>query len=55
MTKDYMKRASMDKWTACDFGAVAYRRGEERKLQKQIKRSVRRINKISLKKFEDCT
>lgn len=46
-----MKKATFKKWTCYDFGYVCYRRGDERKLQKKIKRAIRRADKMALAKM----
>ena len=51
MTKDWMKKATIKKWTCYDFGYACYRRGQERKIQKAIKRSARRADKMALTKL----
>lgn len=50
MTKDWMKKATIKQWTCWDFGYVCYRRGDERKLQKKIKRAARHNAKMALAK-----
>ena len=51
MTSDYLKSATMKKWTCYDFGYVCYRRGDARMIQKKIKRSARRADKMALNKL----
>ena len=51
MTKDWMKKATIKQWTCWDFGYVCYRHGDERKLQKKIKRAARRNDKMALNKM----
>lgn len=51
MTKDWMKSAGMDAWTAYDFGYAVYRRGYENELKKRVRRAVRHVDKNNLKKF----
>lgn len=51
MTKDWMKKATIKKWTCYDIGYACYRRGDERKIQKIIKRSARRADKMALTKL----
>ena len=51
MTKDWMKKATIKKWTCYDIGYVCYRRGIERQIRKAIKRSARRADKMALAKL----
>jgi len=50
MTKDWMNRVSKVDYTAFDIGYAAFKRGEQRKLKKMIKRKVRRTEKLALDK-----
>jgi hypothetical protein len=50
MTKDWMNRLSKNDYTAFDIGYAAFKRGEQKKLKKMIKRKVRRTSKMALDK-----
>ena len=50
MTKDWMNRVSKVDYTAFDIGYAAFKRGEQRKLKKMIKRKARRTEKLALDK-----
>ena len=50
MTKDYMKAATMKGYTAFDIHYCAFKRGQERRIEKMLRRKARRTYKISLKK-----
>ena len=51
MTKDYMKRNTYLDYTAFDIHYAAFKRGQERKLKKMIRRKVRRNDKMIVKKI----
>jgi len=51
MTKDWMRSATMMDYTAFDIGCGCYTPKHEKELVKKFKRSARRIDKNSLKKF----
>ena len=51
MTKDYMRSATMINYTAFDIGCGCYTPKHETELKKTFRRSARRIEKNSLKKF----
>lgn len=51
MTRDYMKSATSKNYTVWDIHFVSYDRGVKRELEKTFRRSARRKDKNSLKKF----
>ena len=48
MTKDWMNRVSKVDYDAFDIGYAAFRRGQQTKLKKMIKRKARRNAKLAL-------
>lgn len=53
MTKDWMRSATMKDYTAFDVHYVAFRRGEEKKIEQMARRKARRTSKLQLKKIID--